>query len=99
MQIRYAWTCPLEVGVVSHFKTIYFILSMLTLPFLSCASHHDYHHTANTGNYGAEWLDWMFGTLGESYVEEVSTWKWRWSLFTFLTLIVLFCCRGWQRDT
>jgi sterol desaturase/sphingolipid hydroxylase (fatty acid hydroxylase superfamily) len=26
------------------------------------AIHHDYHHTVNTGNFGSEWMDWLFGT-------------------------------------
>jgi sterol desaturase/sphingolipid hydroxylase (fatty acid hydroxylase superfamily) len=26
------------------------------------AIHHDYHHTVNTGNFGVEWMDWLFGT-------------------------------------
>lgn len=26
------------------------------------AAHHDYHHAVNTGNFGVEWCDWLFGT-------------------------------------
>lgn len=34
------------------------------LGFSHCeqAIHHDYHHTVNTGNFGTEWMDWLFGT-------------------------------------
>jgi sterol desaturase/sphingolipid hydroxylase (fatty acid hydroxylase superfamily) len=27
------------------------------------AAYHDYHHTGNRGNFGAMWLDWLFGTM------------------------------------
>ena len=27
------------------------------------SAHHDHHHTANVGNFGAEHTDWLFGTM------------------------------------
>ena len=27
------------------------------------AAFHDFHHTANCGNFGAEHMDWLFGTM------------------------------------
>ena len=27
------------------------------------ACQHDFHHTHNSGCFGAEWLDWLFGTM------------------------------------
>lgn len=35
---------------------------MLWLSHADEAIHHDYHHTVNTGNFGTEYMDWLFGT-------------------------------------
>ena len=34
------------------------------------ARYHDWHHTANVGCYGAEWLDWLCGTMDEFWASE-----------------------------
>ena len=31
--------------------------------FATDSAHHDHHHTANQGNFGAEHTDWLFGTM------------------------------------
>ena len=32
----------------------------------NAAAHHDFHHTANTGNFGVGmWTDWLFGTMDQ----------------------------------
>ena len=33
------------------------------------ASFHDHHHTMNLGNFGAEHMDWLFGTM-DHYVRD-----------------------------
>jgi sterol desaturase/sphingolipid hydroxylase (fatty acid hydroxylase superfamily) len=38
------------------------ILDKLWLSHADEAIHHDYHHTVNTGNFGTEYMDWLFGT-------------------------------------
>jgi sterol desaturase/sphingolipid hydroxylase (fatty acid hydroxylase superfamily) len=37
-------------------------LDRLGLAHADAAVHHDYHHAVNTGNFGTEWMDWIFGT-------------------------------------
>ena len=38
------------------------ILDKIGLAHADGAAHHDYHHAVNTGNFGTEWMDWLFGT-------------------------------------
>lgn len=46
------------------------------------AAFHDHHHTANMGNFGAEHMDWLFGTMDhycriggeDGYRRERGTW-------------------------
>ncbi len=35
---------------------------MIGLAHPDGAAHHDFHHAVNTGNFGTEWMDWLFGT-------------------------------------
>lgn len=44
------------------------LLYKLGLTNADAAAYHDYHHSGNCGNFGAEWLDWTFGTM-DSYVQ------------------------------
>lgn len=43
------------------------IVDAVGLAHASDAAHHDYHHTVNTGNFGGEYMDWLFGTM-DGYV-------------------------------
>lgn len=38
------------------------LLDTLWLCHPAATIHHDYHHTVNSGNFGVEWMDWLFGT-------------------------------------
>lgn len=42
------------------FKDTFF--DRIGLAHASNASHHDYHHSVNTGNFDPEWMDWICGT-------------------------------------
>lgn len=39
------------------------ILHKMGMTYSNAAAYHDHHHTHNQGNFGAEWLDWTFGTM------------------------------------
>jgi len=39
------------------------ILDKLWILHSDSAAHHDHHHTANQGNFGGGWTDWLFGTM------------------------------------
>lgn len=38
------------------------LLDKLGLCHPDATTHHDYHHTVNSGNFGVEWMDWFCGT-------------------------------------
>ena len=39
------------------------ILNTLWFAHAESAVFHDHHHTSNQGNFGAPWIDYMFGTM------------------------------------
>lgn len=39
------------------------VLRLLNITNPKAAAEHDFHHTANTGNFGPQWLDWLCGTM------------------------------------
>merc|ERR1712151_493244 len=43
------------------------LLNALGLVNWKAAANHDFHHTGNSGNFGADWLDWLCGTM-DAYV-------------------------------
>jgi sterol desaturase/sphingolipid hydroxylase (fatty acid hydroxylase superfamily) len=53
----------------SFYNTIF---ETLKLSHGSWASHHDYHHSHNTGNFGSELCDWVCGTM-DGYVKDGMT--------------------------
>lgn len=38
-------------------------LANLGVSHAAAACYHDYHHTANRGNFGSPYMDWLFGTM------------------------------------
>jgi methylsterol monooxygenase len=39
------------------------VLTALNITNYKAAAEHDFHHTANTGNFGPQWRDWLCGTM------------------------------------
>ena len=58
-------------------------LHKLGLTHAESAAYHDYHHSGNRGNFGAEWLDWACGTMDywlelgttEGYIAQCKSYK------------------------
>lgn len=39
------------------------LLTFLNITSHARAAEHDFHHTCNSGNFGPQWMDWLFGTM------------------------------------